>query len=164
MSGLAGGMQGLSLGTGAASAWQSFPIPPGAATLFAEADADGDGQVGRGDAKAFFVRTGIPGPTLAKVQLNGRPCALTSLFCVPSFARPLCCAHTARVSPPLDNPTRSGPGATSAPERALHPQSSQWPSGASRTPLSALALHALPACRPLTPPPLTPFSHSGCAL
>ena len=70
MSGLAGGMQGLSLGPGepGASAWQSFPIPPGAASLFAEADADADGQVGRGDAKAFFVRTGIPGPTLAKVR------------------------------------------------------------------------------------------------
>lgn len=48
--------------------WSRFPIPPGGAALFAEADADGDGVVGRADAKAFFLRTGVPGATLAQVR------------------------------------------------------------------------------------------------
>lgn len=52
----------------APTSWQDFPVPPGAAALFAEADGDRDGLVGRQDAKAFFVRTGVPGPVLAKAR------------------------------------------------------------------------------------------------
>ena len=48
--------------------WRSFPVPPEVAAIFAAADADKDGQVGRADAKAFFIRTGVPGPQLAKVR------------------------------------------------------------------------------------------------
>jgi hypothetical protein len=43
------------------------------ATIFKEADADGDGQVGRADAKAFFARTGVPGAILAQVRPASRP-------------------------------------------------------------------------------------------
>jgi hypothetical protein len=48
--------------------WADFPVPPPVSALFLEADADGDGQVGRADAKAFFLRTGVPGPILAKAR------------------------------------------------------------------------------------------------
>jgi hypothetical protein len=48
--------------------WADFPVTAVVAALFTEADADGDGAVGRGDAKAFFARTGVPGATLAKAR------------------------------------------------------------------------------------------------
>ena len=77
---LSGSGAGSDAGIGAAQAaaapaavsappeWTCFPIPPGGAALFAEADADGDGLVGRADAKVFFLRTGVPGATLAQVR------------------------------------------------------------------------------------------------
>jgi hypothetical protein len=60
--------------------WADFPVPPPVAALFAEADADGDGQVGRADAKAFFLRTGVPGPILAKARPAAK-CALRACVC-----------------------------------------------------------------------------------
>ena len=70
-----------------AADWTSFPIQPGGAALFAEADADGDGVVGRADAKAFFARTGVPGATLAQV-------------------RPALCRDAWRPRAPRDPPSR----------------------------------------------------------
>ena len=64
-------MEGLSLGDALVAApvrWEDFPVTPEAHAYFLLADADKDGQVGRADAKSFFLRTGVPGPLLAKVR------------------------------------------------------------------------------------------------
>jgi len=65
-------MESLSLGSPAPISWRDFPVTPEAAALFAEADLDRDGQVGRADAKVFFLRTGVPGPQLAKARHSAR--------------------------------------------------------------------------------------------
>jgi len=94
MDGLTAGIQGLGV---APIRWQDFPIAPGVQALFAEADADGDSQVGRGDAKQFFVRTGVPGALLAKVraaEFHG-PQAL-SLCLHTQFCRTPLLTHVAR--------------------------------------------------------------------
>ena len=157
MSGLAAGMQGVSLAAGA-SDWQQFPVPPGAASLFAEADADGDGQVGRADAKGFFVRTGIPGPILAKVR-STEPLRLPRALHLLRRALTRLTLHSRRVVHPMS--PRSGRGATSAPAKASQRPSSRWPCGApillQRTPFPPFsppnATHHTTSCFSATPQP-----------